>query len=279
VLVRELGPAEEPAGKARAELPRGGTSVLPERRVVAFYGAPQTEDLGVLGIGPPRRAARRLRDVARDYKKPARPILPAFELIAVIAHPGVTKSGNYSSRQKPAVIRRYLRAAKRSDYLLLLDIQPGRSNFPDEVKALAPFLESPNVGLALDPEWRMGPKEVPGEAFGEVKAAEVNRVSEMLSETVEENDLPDKLLVVHQFLPKMVRNKKKLREYPGVDLVLNSDGFGNIADKKAKYRQLAPSKGPFHRGLKLFYREDTGLMSPEQVLGLRPAPVDLVVYE
>jgi hypothetical protein len=251
VVPRELRDEKEPPAP-RAELPRGGTSVLPENRVVAFYGAPQTEDLGVLGVGSPREAAKRLRDVARDYRKPARPVLPAFELISVIAHAGATKSGLYSTRQKPAVIQRYLNAATRSGSLLLLDIQPGRSNFPDEVEALAPFLEAPNVGVAIDPEWRMGPKEVPGEVFGEVKAAEVNRVSEMLSETVEEHALPDKLLVVHQFLPQMVRNKKKLREYPGVDLVLNSDGFGAPADKRAKYRELAPAKGPHHRGFKLF---------------------------
>jgi hypothetical protein len=115
--------------------------------------------------------------------------------------------------------------------------------------------------------------------IGDVKAAEVNRVSELLSETVEEHDLPDKLLLIHQFTPEMVQNKKQLREYPGVDLVLNSDGFGAPADKRAKYRQLAPSKGPFHRGFKLFYEEDTGLMSPKQVLRLQPSPVDLVIYE
>ena len=34
------------------ELPRGGVSVLPEYRVVAFYGAPQSRELGALGICP-----------------------------------------------------------------------------------------------------------------------------------------------------------------------------------------------------------------------------------
>ena len=34
----------------------------------------------------------------------------------------------------------------------------------------------------------------------------------------------------------------------------------------------------FHNGFKLFYEEDTNLMSPRQVLALRPPP-DIVVYE
>jgi hypothetical protein len=78
----------------------------------------------------------------------------------------------------------------------------------------------------------------------------------------------------------MVREKKRLRSYPGVDLVLNSDGFGGAADKRAKYRQLAPpATSEFHRGFKLFFEEDTSVMSPQQVLRLRPSPVDLVIYE
>jgi hypothetical protein len=126
----------------------------------------------------------------------------------------------------------------------------------------------------------MGPKEVPGQVIGGVKAAEVNRVSELISETVEEKGLPDKLLVIHQFTPDMVRDKGRLRPYPGVDLVLNSDGFGGATDKRAKYRQLAPpGTSAFYRGFKLFYSEDTGLMSPGQVLRLKPTPVDLVIYE
>jgi hypothetical protein len=39
-----------------------------------------------------------------------------------------------------------------------------------------------------------------------------------------------------------------------------------------------PSTRRFHDGFKLFYHEDTGLMSPAQVLRLRPRP-ELIVYE
>ena len=59
-------------------------------------------------------------------------------------------------------------------------------------------------------------------------------------------------------------------------MVLNVDGFGTQEQKVAKYRDLVPRN--FRAGLKLFYREDSGLMSPREVVALRPRP-DLVVYE
>jgi len=58
--------------------------------------------------------------------------------------------------------------------------------------------------------------------------------------------------------------------------VINVDGFGSEAQKVAKYRDLEPHR--FHAGFKLFYGEDTGLMTPQRVLRLRPPP-ELIVYE
>src|SRR3954454_8260597 len=49
-----------PTPEKLAELPRGGRSILPDFRVVAYYGAPQDKELGALGIGKPAQAAKRL---------------------------------------------------------------------------------------------------------------------------------------------------------------------------------------------------------------------------
>src|SRR5215211_3862621 len=49
-----------PAPEKPAELPRGGRSILPEFRVVAYYGAAQDKQLGALGVGSPAQAARKL---------------------------------------------------------------------------------------------------------------------------------------------------------------------------------------------------------------------------
>src|SRR5215510_15091717 len=66
------------------ELPRGGRTILPDFRVVAYYGAPQDRQLGILGIGKPSTAARRLEKAAKPFARKSRPVLPAMELIAVV---------------------------------------------------------------------------------------------------------------------------------------------------------------------------------------------------
>jgi hypothetical protein len=263
-----------------SELPRGGTSVLPQHRVVGFYGAPQSPQLGELGIGSPASAAKRLRRQVRPYARRSRqPILPVFELLGTIALASPGDDGKYRARQSNGVIRRYARVAERNRFLLMLDIQPGRSRFIDEVEHLKRWLRKPFVSVALDPEWNMGPNGVPGQGIGSVSAKMVNRVTRYLTGIVRRHDLPQKLVVVHQFTDSMIRHKEDLKRRPGVDMVLNADGFGTPEAKRSKYEQLSPSKrSGLFPGFKLFYEEDTNLMSPKDVMRLKPRP-DFVVYE
>ena len=267
------------APPATSLLPRGGTSILPEFRVVAHYGAPQAKALGILGIGTPAVAAARLEREAHRYAGPGhRPVLPAMELISVIVNAGPGRDGRFRSRQSRAVILRYLQAARKARALLILDVQPGRSDFLTEARALAEFLVEPDVGLALDPEWRMAPGQIPGRVIGSVDAAELNEVTTWLSGLVARRNLPDKLVVVHQFTDGMVRRRRGLRSRAGIDLVLNADGFGTATAKLNTYRRVTRDRRGLHVGFKLFFVEDTGLMSPAQVLRLRPPP-ELVIYE
>jgi hypothetical protein len=283
------GDGGEPAGRSEPqreaaaaappppELPRGGRSIFPEFRVVAYYGAPQADELGALGIGSPAGAARRLERQAKPYARKTRPVLPALELIAVIANADPGEDGQYRSRQTDAIIRRYLRAARRAKALLLLDIQPGRSNFFAETTRLRKWLKEPDVGLALDPEWRVDPGEVPGQVIGNVASREVNATTAWLDQLVTRGRLPEKLVVIHQFTDDMV-DDKKVKPRKGLQIVLNADGFGGQAVKKAKYRAFTRQAPGFDQGFKLFYREDVDLMTPRQVMRLRPPP-DFVVYE
>jgi hypothetical protein len=251
--------------------------VLPENRVVAFYGAPQARELGALGIGTPDRAAERLARQARPYERGRRPVLPALELIAVIANADPGEDGMYRSRQTDKVIRRYLRAARRHKMLLLLDIQPGRSDFFTETTRLQRWLREPDVGLAIDPEWRVTGGEVPGQVIGRVGAREVNATSAWLAQLVARHQLPQKLFIVHQFTDDMV-DDTQLKARDDLAMVLNADGFGSRPVKVAKYHAFTRAAKAFHQGFKLFYEEDVGLMTPRQVMRLRPAP-DVVVYE
>ncbi len=272
--VREQAPKPPP----RPELPRGGREIFPKHRVIGFYGAPQADELGILGIGDPDAVGPKLDKQARPYRARDRPILPAFELLATIASGAPGADGKYRNRQTDKIMRRYLEAARKAKALLVLDIQPGQADFVTETKRLAKYLKEPDVSLALDPEWRMDPGEIPGQTIGSVDASEVNRVSDYLSEIVKKNDLPQKMLLIHQFTDDMIVGRDRLEKRPGVALTLNVDGFGDIPAKVSKYTEFTEEPDRFNYGFKLFYKEDTNLMTPKQVLQLKPRP-DLVMYE
>ena len=259
-------------------LPRGGSSILPRYRVVAFYGAPQHPALGALGVGPLPGAVTKLERQARAYRRPARPVLPALELIADIAKPVPFSTGLYVERQTAATLCRHLREARRAKALLVLDLQPGHADFLDEVRRLRPWLAEPDVSLALDPEWKVPKWAVPGQVIGGTDATVVNAVAHELSTIVRRERLPHKLLLVHQFTPQMVERRELLRRYPEVELTLNVDGVGARADKELAYHTLAATGDAWFHGFKLFYEEDGVVMTPREVLALRPQP-DVVIYE
>jgi len=269
---------QQAAAPPPPELPRGGRRLFPDYRVVAFYGAPQDDQLGILGIGSLRDAARKLERQARPYARRTRPVLPAFELIATIATAAPGEDGLYRARQSAATIDRHLREARRAKAMLILDIQPGRADFMDETRRLRRWLREPDVGLALDPEWHMDPGEVPGQSIGSVTAREVNQVSAYLADIVREHNLPEKLLLIHQFTDGMIVNKASMAQRKGVALTVNVDGFGDRPNKISKYDAFTSEAVRFHDGFKLFYEEDVNLMRPRHVLALTPPP-DVVVYE
>src|SRR4051812_26193647 len=150
--------ASDGAARAKpAELPGGGRRLFPDRRVVAFYGNPRDDELGALGIGAPKQAGRRLLAQARPYDRKARRVPPAMELLPPVAAAAPGPTGLYRDHLSFPKIRSYLKAARAVDALLVLDIQPGRGQFGPEIERLRPFLKEPDVGLALDPEWHVGP--------------------------------------------------------------------------------------------------------------------------
>jgi hypothetical protein len=260
------------------ELPRGGRRIFPDFRVVGFYGNPRAEGLGILGIGSPSQMRKKLIKQMAGYQRKSRPVLPMYELISTIVNPVPGEDGTFNTDMPDSMIRRYLRAARRAKALLVLDIQPGAANFLTETRRLRKWLKEPDVGLALDPEWRMGPGEIPGQVIGSVTAAEVNRVSAYVQGIIRRYRLPEKLFIVHQFTPDMIEDKQDVRRREGLAIVMNVDGFGTPAAKLDKWRAFTSEATRFHDGYKLFYEEDTDLMSPREVMAMQPRP-DLVMYE
>lgn len=270
-------PTSVTPGRGGAPAPGAGTDAFAGRRIVAYYGAPGSDSLGVLGAGTPAQAWAQLDARADAYDSPGRPAVRCFELIATVASDSAGADGLYRNRLSTSAIAPYLRTVRAHGGTLLLDIQPGRSDFLDEAKALEPWLTQPDVGLALDPEWRMGPGQVPGKEIGSVSAAEVNSVSSWLEDLTVARHLPDKLFVVHEFTEPELQDEDDLQNQQHLHEIVNVDGFGSVAVKLSVYHRLA-RLSPFATGLKLFYRQDPVLMAPRAVLAIRPVP-QLVDYQ
>lgn len=257
-----------------------GQDLFPHWQMVALYGTDRSARLGVLGEQDPAAAAARLEDVAAPWRGGDRPVLPAFELIATMATADPGRDGLHRLASSPEFVQRYLDVARRHGFYLILDIQPGQASFLEEAQRYEAFLREPDVGLALDPEWKTRPPGIPGDGYvGTVDAAEVNAVAEWLSTLVVEDDLPEKLLVVHQFQPRMVMRREALVEPDGVALVVHMDGFGTREVKQHTYSQVKVA-APWDNGLKLFYDEDIDMYQPTEVLAgaFDPMPV-LVTYQ
>ncbi|MEM9035876.1 MAG: hypothetical protein AAGD18_14870, partial [Actinomycetota bacterium] len=258
-------------------LPGSTAEVFDGRMLVAHYGSPLTPALGVLGENDADASADRIIARAAEFESLGRPTLPAMEIIATIAtsFPGV--DGDYSSPTDPAILREWIDVAADRGLYVLLDLQPGRSDFLTQAQLYQELLLEPHVGLAIDPEWRMGPTQVPGRVIGSVDGNEVNAVTAWLDELVAANGLPEKLFVVHQFTEAMVIDRAAIVDRPHLAVTFHIDGFGTQAQKLAKYRQLRPDE-PYDIGLKLFIDEDTRMFTPAEVLALDVVP-DLVTYQ
>jgi hypothetical protein len=266
------------AKQATLQLPRGGVTFFPHFRLVAYYGAPGTTTLGVLGEGPEQAGQELLSRIKPWAQEGRRPVLPAFEIIATIATGSPQDDGMYRRRFPRSQIMPFIDEAESIKAYSVLDVQPGRADFMPEVEAYGDLLTRPDVGLALDPEWHVRSNEIPGKTIGSVDASTVNQVISYLSDIVRRNHLPQKLLVVHQFTQNMIVDRSMITATPQVAVVFDLDGFGLPQAKVQKYSSLADDPA-FHYGFKLFFKQDVGgLMAPLTVLSLAPAP-DLVVYQ
>jgi hypothetical protein len=264
------------AGRA-PELPGGGQRLFPGHLVVALYGSPLTHRLGRLGLGPPSFAMQALRDQAKAYVGP-RPVLPGLEVVCTVAgrHPG--PDGSYTHLLSEDVIEAYLGEARALRGLLIIDIQSGRRSFPEALARYERFLAEPDVGVALDPEWRAGPGQLPGRQVGRVSAAELNQVIDRLAAIVRTHHLPQKLLVIHQFTSFMIEGRETLHTPPEVAVTFDIDGVGRRQAKVANYQDLGRGPAGSFTGIKLYYNRDVGLMAPWEILALQPRP-DLVIYQ
>jgi hypothetical protein len=257
--------------------------VLPRKQIfdgrvlVAYYGTAGTGSLGVLGETSPSKAIARVERAAKPFARNGLPAQPVFELIVTVADAQPGKDRDFSHDIPREAVREWIDAAREAGALLVLDLQTGRADFPSVAKRWEWALRAPHVGLALDPEWRMAPGQVPGRVIGSVSAWEVNLTSRWLEELTARRGLGEKIFMVHQFRTSMIRNIGAVRSRPHLASVQHVDGFGTPRQKLATYRAVA-RPDLFHMGFKLFYDEDVRRLSAAQVLRIRPR-VDFVSFQ
>jgi len=264
------------AAATAPELPGGGLVLFPDRVFVASYGNPSGPALGVMGERDAAGSIAFIEDLAAEYDGlfgPDVQVQPAFEIIATIASASAGEDGQYSRREDIDLLTEWVDAATEAGLYVVLDLQPGRIDFLTQAMEIEELLVRPNVGLALDPEWRLKPDQVHLQQIGTVTTAEVNQVSEWLAGVVRDNNLPQKLLIIHNFRISMLTDRQDLVDHPELATMVHVDGQGAQDDKDATYASIT-SEGPdfLWWGWKNFYDEDVGLRSPEDTADVEPQP-------
>lgn len=254
-------------------------SLLETHLIVSWYGNPRSRQMGVLGAHEGDVRANGLRRQAAAYERlTGKRVLPGYHLVSAVAQRQAGGDGKWRRRESHDFIAALLADARAHGFLLVLDVQPGRASVEEEVEYLRPFLAEPDVHLALDPEFDMSEGQVPGRELGHMHAADVNAALEILERLRVLHSLPPKVLIVHQFTLGMLPDKEKIRLRRGIDLVLDMDGFGSQALKRSSYRAVMRQRSLPYAGFKLFYRQDSNLFAPAQVMQLSPVP-SVVIYQ
>ena len=257
-------------------------AILPEHRIVAFYGNPLVKRMGVLGEYPVDDMLARLDQEVRRWQEadPSTPVQPALHLIAVVAQGSPGRDGMYRARMPDTLIERVYEWAQRKHALLFLDIQVGHSTVQSELPRLLHFLERPDVHLGLDPEFSMHyDKEglKPSTKIGTMMAADVNYAVRTLSDLVAAKNLPPKLLIIHRFTKRMLPNPREIRLDPHVQIVMDMDGFGPPWLKFDSYRDYEVADPVQYTGFKIFFHNDVKsgepLITPRELLQLVPKPL------
>jgi hypothetical protein len=264
------------------QLPGGGQRLFGGHLYVAIYGTPGAPVLGVLGEQGLEATIARAEAVAEPYRSLTDlQVVPSLEIITTVAAGSAGGDGDYSNELDPEGIRPYIDAAAAAGMYVVLDLQPGRSDFLTQAKAYEELLRLPNVGLALDPEWRLAPDQVPLAQIGRVEASEVDSVSTWLADLVQSEGLPPKMFVLHQFRLSMLQDRDSIRrDRPELEFLIHVDGQGSQPDKQATWAALhegAPEGVAW--GWKNFYDEDQPMLTPAETMAeVAPLP-DLVTYQ
>lgn len=257
------------------ELPGGGQTPFPGRRMVAAYGSPGIPELGVLGEQDLDESMDLVEDLAAEYDPYSKEqVIPAMEIITTVASASEGADGNYSSELDPETIRPWIERAADEGVYVVLDLQPGTSPFIDQAKMYEDLLKEPNVGLALDSEWRLKEGQKHMEQIGTVDSKEINETADWLADLTSANDLPQKVFIMHQFSTSMITHRENIdTSHDGLAMVLHADGHGSPGMKMQTWNTLQDGLPEGIRmAWKNFYDEDDPTFTPEETMDVEPRP-------
>jgi hypothetical protein len=255
-------------------------SILLNNDILAFYGHPNSRNMGILGRYTKDELNQRLTTLAAEYKAAGgRNVIKAFYIIF-----GTVWPAGEIGIIGDALLTEYIEYALKNDMLVFIDHQIGKYTPAEALRRMLPWLRYPNVHLALDPEWRTTKPMV---EIGTVTAAEINEVQRIMEDYMIQNNIPgERLLVIHQFNWVMISNRERvLANFTKVRLVHCADGFGTPAEKRDSYAYNARATNMPIKAFKLFYTFDSPgagydrpLLTPKEVFALEPRPY-LVMYQ
>jgi hypothetical protein len=254
-------------------------AILPYNRIIAFYGNIYSKRMGILGELPKEEMLKKLKEEVAKWQAADTAIktIPALHYIAVTAQGSPGKANLYRLRMPFKQIDTIMDWAKSIDALVFLDVQVGHSSVKSEVASLKKYLKLPNVHLGIDPEFSMKNGRVPGSKIGHFSSDDINDAIEILTDLVRKNKLPPKVLVVHRFTQGMVKEYKKIKITPEVQIVMDMDGFGSKVLKKSTYTRYIYREPVQFTGFKLFYKNDNKndwqMYTPEELLKFTPKPI------
>lgn len=289
----DLVPSEEnPPSQNRTvpDAPLGGLfdqGVLPDHRILLYYGFPQVDTMGILGEYSPEDLLPILENQRLEYeavRPDDRSWVNGFELIGSVAQSDPGADGMYVADTDGRWLDEYTIFTHNNDMQLFIDVQMGRKAPHEDYEGLERWMRYKHVHLAIDPEFHLPVDGVPGEDLGQIDASDVTRAQNWLVGLSDLYGLPRKMLIIHQFHVYSVANKDQVQPMHGVDLIMNEDGHGPPDMKKETYRVIIKEHPIEYAGFKIFYKGDvewwdnSRLMTPEEVYELDPVP-DVVNYQ
>jgi hypothetical protein len=286
-LGARFGPARRLAARVAVaatgkQLPGGGEVLFPMHRLVALYGHPGTPGLGALGEQDLAASIARVKRLAARYRSLSRvPVVPAFEIIASVAQGAdEPEGGTYSYLTPVAEIRPWVTQATKAGLYVILDLQAGRASLLAQAKVYRQLLDRPDVGLAIDPEWKLGPGQLPLRQIGAVTSKQVNSVANWLAALTARHHLPQKLLVLHQFRLSMIGGEYRIdTRHDDLAIVIHMDGQGTPGNKQQTWDAVTGAAPPHvYFGWKNFFVKDHPMLTPAQTMARSPKPI-MISYQ